>query len=1703
MSCIILKDRYLTTILEPLVRTLKGKNILLYNICGKSEIKYFTDKGARVYFWPDLHSYGAQEFDLIFFQEEDLKYCDIHSVMNCSRKFLKTEGQFIISVTNSLSLEKPAMAENKDDLSWNRNRLSVVLSDAGFPWVDYFYSYPGYSDPSVILSEKAIRSKSIDLYNLLAPFLSLEQRRRPANGLSGMKFFRELVENDLCGFFSNAIIAVARKTENKIFDENILGWTFSKGRAALNKINVFRLMDNDTVEVHKQYEGSFSYNDKTSPLRHILKNEPYYKGRLYYLTFLEIISTPGWSMEELEKWFYPYLAFLKSLAFHNGETLMLEGQLIDATPFNLIEDNQKFLLFDQEWHAGENIPLSYVAFRALYFSLSKPDLFEHPKAETPLYAYEICNQIIGKHFNTALDLTVEFEFFQNKYFQCSLDRQNGTPYNFHIACDPENEKLAFYPLEQMSCLGSLHCKVYWQNTDQHFSEENYRDIHIDLAYKFTRYKIELSPKVTGIQKLRIDPAERTGIVCCRSIYIKNDEGSSLAVLSTESKENPALENVCLLKAEDGYCYFMIFLTDDPMITFELPQVGKANNNITIEIELAAVRYSDIKNIGERLNNILWWAAMEKPRIDQQSPPSIALLTNDLLLNTGEALKLSAKKAEADLSSLQYHFDRLSRSSSAMMDKMIILEQVRAELNIERAERSRLENWLHWYYQTFETRSLTGIIKDRMQKGLRRLRHKFIKRILDLPPIRKKYVTSYILDYCDRLGFKKSIRTAIGIIVGNGTLTFTFLRKTAINKITQNKPGASAGSDILHWKIDLAEVHAKIGSLRYRPLISVIIPVFNPAFKWLKAAVDSVRNQIYTPWELCIGDDCSNDPEIVIYLNSLKEDNVHVIFSKKNRGISETSNEAVKLCSGAYIALLDHDDLLSEDALFQVAQEINNNETVDIIYSDECKIGPEGTFSDFFCKPDWSPELLLNMMYTGHLTVYRKAFMDETIGWFRTAYDFSQDYDLFLRASEKTENIFHISRILYYWRITDGSAAGGHKPFARKSNLEALQDAVKRRAWPAVVAELPMANRVRFSSGAELPVSVIIPTDSLENLSAVLNSLLTITKYSCFEIVVVTNSNLEHIGKTSFHDQRIRFVTYDLPFNFSDKCNKGVQYAKSGIVIILNDDVRPDHEDWIDQLIEYLFVDGVGAVSPKLLYENNRIQYAGMVTGVRNMTGTAFHNYQENDRGYFHFVQLVRDVSILSGACMAIKKSLFQELGGFDSVNTPINHSDVDFSFRLREKGYRCVYTPYSTLHHTGHASLGVAESLAPSTKDKSDIFLFKQWSAFIANDPYFTKPMRDLLYHDSPEPMQWFAPFENTERIYVNGDVLLVSHDFSLSGAPFMLLHIAQILRDQGYFVIVAAPVDGPLRNKFQQEGFMVLIDPLVLQAHPSFLKLAKNFDLLICNTVLSWRIVEQMQNIVKTIWWIQEGKVIEDFLSQPGFSDMLRNAHHIAGVSDYSLSWISPYQKRYFKIYNAVPDMNSKVDFLPPFIGRPFVFAIIGTVEHRKGHDILLKAMSVIPIALHSLFEVRVIGRQADQEFTRLLGEIENVKLLGEADHESCIHMMNGADAVISASRDDPFPLVMVEAMSLGKAIIISSHNGLIELIVDENNGFIFENEDALSLAEHMLAVMSDPELRESVGRNARETYLRFLTLKIFKESLTRWISTLHEPQYAGIFEP
>ncbi len=555
----------------------------------------------------------------------------------------------------------------------------------------------------------------------------------------------------------------------------------------------------------------------------------------------------------------------------------------------------------------------------------------------------------------------------------------------------------------------------------------------------------------------------------------------------------------------------------------------------------------------------------------------------------------------------------------------------------------------------------------------------------------------------------------------------------------------------HWKhlCHLARIEADepIPDLpTHGPLLSIVVPVYKPSLWYFEACVQSVLDQTYGSWELLLCDDGSGMPELTEAMEALADRDARIkpLALEQNGGISAATNRALAEAKGEFIVLLDHDDVLDAEALAEIAHVVLTMDDADVIYSDEDKLDEiDRTYQPQF-KPDWDPELLLSYPYLGHATAIRHDLV-QRVGGFRSEFDGSQDFDIMLRATEQARRVVHIPRVLYHWRVVAGSAAGDPdaKPWAYDASRRVLEDAVVRRGIDGVVEKggfLGSYNLRRAIHGSPT-VSIIIPyRDQAALTVACLASLDRSSGYPIRECVLVDNGSIEPESRVLRRDLEARSATrvldYPGSFNWAAINNIAAATCDSDMLLFMNNDIEATSAGWLHALVELAQRQEIGAVGARLLYPDGKLQHAGVVLGVGGIAAHIFNGMPAGRHGYFGMDQVVRSYSAVTAACMLVRRSVFEEMGGFDEV-FPVAFNDIDFCIRLGQAGYRVLYTPHAELTHYESVSRGLSGYSADFGE-----FLHRWWGLLQDEDPYYNPNLTRVFpwcsFREPGEDQEWF-----------------------------------------------------------------------------------------------------------------------------------------------------------------------------------------------------------------------------------------------------------------------------------------------------------------------------------------------------------------------------
>ena len=939
-------------------------------------------------------------------------------------------------------------------------------------------------------------------------------------------------------------------------------------------------------------------------------------------------------------------------------------------------------------------------------------------------------------------------------------------------------------------------------------------------------------------------------------------------------------------------------------------------------------------------------------------------------------------------------------------------------------------------------------------------------------------------------------------------------------------------EVNHWNARRERVlRERLSELTRPPLLSVIMPVYNPPIEFLNKAIQSVVDQVYGNWELCIADDASTDPAVTSTLKRWADQDtrIRVTIREQNGNISLASNSAAELAGGEHLVFLDQDDELTPDALGEVALYLAEKPATDILYSDDDKVDAKDyRYSPQF-KPDWSPELLLSYMYCSHLFIIRRALFVE-VGGLRVGFEGSQDYDLALRATEGSNHIGHIPKVLYHWRALPNStaASGGAKPESFAAGMNAVQDAFDRRGiqgtvfqpgW-AVKAECGIFSHRFPDEGPS--VAVIIPTkNNLELLKPCIDSI-DKTTYQNYELVIVDNESddpgmLDYLQ--SIPHKVLRIPTPD-GFSFAAINNRAVAQVNADYVLFLNNDTEVISPGWLSAMVGYMRMSGVGAVGARLLLPDGRIQHAGVVNGYYNrMAGPAFKLLPASDNGYLSYAKVTRNYSAVTAACLLTSKVLFENLGGFDEQAFAVAYNDVDYCYRLLAAGYRIVYCPQAELVHHEGASRGFRDNpreLASYLQKYGDKI-----------DPYYN-PNLSLEDERFAIRARTAAP-QNLKPIRT----LMCAFNLNWEGAPYSQYEVTVGLKEKGVIdPIVYSPIDGPLRQAYEEQGIEVIVGghPLMgvagladyevaIAAFGQRLKDLK-IDLIYANTLPTFYAIATAHHLgLPCVWNPRESEPWEtyfDFLppeiAQRAFQ-CFAYPYQVVFVSNASLRVWQPLNSRhnFMVIHNGLNRERFGAAFKkwPREMARALLWIspeeravlIIGTLCERKGQIDLVEAIGRLSNETAAKIRCFIVGNSGD-EYALRLKEIlralpylrrSRIEIVEETGDPALYYA--AADIFVCCSRIESFPRVILEAMAAQLPIITTPVFGIAEQVKENESALFYAPGDVDSLARAINRLSENPTLRQKLAANtttALESLIDFDSMveayaEVFREA---WLS-------------
>lgn len=749
----------------------------------------------------------------------------------------------------------------------------------------------------------------------------------------------------------------------------------------------------------------------------------------------------------------------------------------------------------------------------------------------------------------------------------------------------------------------------------------------------------------------------------------------------------------------------------------------------------------------------------------------------------------------------------------------------------------------------------------------------------------------------------------------------------------------------------------------------------------------------------------------------------------------------------------------------------------IIYSDECiQLEKE---RQYILKPDFSRfDLLYNQRIGQSVAFFREAILESGEMNDRITRLDDLIYDLFLKLSDDEKSIRHVDQVLLIHKYSFKESV----EWVRAINIK--RELIKY----GVQADALVHNgSIRIDAGEiSDKISLIIPTESYVEVANSIDSILDHTRYISYDITVVSNREVcSALAEHYMNMKKLQFVE-TTKNSYSAKCNIGAKESEGDILLFLSDDVKIMQEDWLYKIGGIFAFPWVGGVSPKVIRNENTIRYAGMIAGGFGFTPIAFNgeinecNANKNEPAFYN-----RQVSILSATCLAVRRTAFNQINGFDEKEMPEKFSNAVLSFELMKNGWSCIYCAESTV-------VAGNKSWYDSWYDKEDasayLYLLKNYGDFLTYDPYFTEEMKKQYLRGVPTGFRIYKKKIDCKK---KGSILLVSHDALLGGATIVLQSAAKILKDNGYFVTFLVPEEGRILNELEAEGIDYIVDSS-LYGNDEWMKYANNFDIIFLNTLLMGEKISKLQKFQKKIvWWIHEAQGYYRNLQK---KDFVENNENLAVycVGEYARSI---FERNFSKLNSDIllyglPDYWKEEWKEEKKTESDIIFLSIGTIEKRKGQDILCEAIESLEDDKRERCRFIFVGKGIHQDIYAKIEGIslrypKQIEILPPVNRQRIMELYRECTAVICSSRDDPMPVFMTECMMMSKVPICSENTGTAKILSEGYNGFLYSNNSADELASKIRYVIEHKEEMGYIGVNARKTYEDIFSMERFEKNV------------------
>jgi len=1259
---------------------------------------------------------GVLEYASVFSTDNDAALRMLRRIHD----LLTPDGKLFIAIENQLGLKYFAGAP-EDHLAvpmhgiegrylkgqpetFGRQTLADLITKAGFNHSEFLSPTPDYKLPSAIITERGFSSRSFDV----AAFAWQSVRKDPQLPLATFfnleRAWPVVVRNGLGMELANSFLVAVSRSSKPCVDPDVLAFHYNTGRKSIY-CKESRFVDTPTgIEVrHTSLNGLAPYQPDAAFHFILSKVDTYVRGRILSQDFLNIASTANWTIDDFGQFIRRYVSYLKLLLAERKSNMALEhvserlpGRFIDAMPQNVvITEGNGPALIDVEWEMAAGVELGHLLTRSLLLMIASATPFAvstaHPSRK------DFITQVLRAAGLHITDEQLQGYIEKEAQFQEFVTGQAADSFLDWAAEAPITQKML--PLTSKK----HYARLYYSTDGEAFVEAQAASIEVlpgrqTLEFPFSAFK-------TSARHLRLDPVDTCLSFSLTHLQILDGQ---TPVWSWDDEVSSLVSDSGVIRVEQPQ-YPGLFLSTDEDPYLELPvdlSLFDDLSRLTLVAELE-LHTDEADNGNDHVQ------AMLQPLVELNE---ILARKKSELEGVIELMQVREKETQSALEQLQ------AEHRQAFDENGMALKRLETSFLRQQADKDT-----HVHHLNLRIMSLEGSFSWRLTAPLRRsvgAARRFERLSKRFPSIIRRGG-----------GLKATTLKAVTIFRRHG-MPGLWTRLRWFSGIDQFAPANSVSAvdtdrhDYAQWveRYDTLGHHGRwkitehIRTWEHRPLISIIMPVFDPPMDLLREAIECIQNQLYTNWELCIADDASTDPQVLEYLRLVEDQDprIKVVAREKNGHISAASNSAVAVATGEFITLMDNDDLISERALYWIARTIIEHPTAGVIYSDEDKIDRSGQRSTPYFKSDWNEFLFRSQNMISHLGAFRRELVEQ-VGGFREGFEGSQDYDLALRCIEMLDvsQIVHVPRVLYHWRIHAGSTAlaGAEKPYAALAGVRALDEYLQRKGCVAKTELLPInMYRVHYQLPSQQPlVSLIIPTRNAQALvRQCINSVKALTTYHNYEIILIDNGSddpeaLEYFSQLG-QEPNITIYRDDGPFNYSALNNRAVQRANGELVCLLNNDIEVITPGWLDELVSIALQPGVGAVGACLWYPDERLQHGGVIAGLLGVAGHAHRYLPRGEHGYFGRASLIQEFSIVTAACLVIRKQIYEQVSGLDEVNLKIAFNDVDFCLRVQEAGYVNVWTPFAEMYHYESATRGLEDTPEKKQRFNQEInYMQSRW----------------------------------------------------------------------------------------------------------------------------------------------------------------------------------------------------------------------------------------------------------------------------------------------------------------------------------------------------------------------------------------------------------